>query len=209
MGLNHVATASTCARRVCLLCLHPVTPSGVVLYRSARGAPHRRPESPRAGQSEVTSPPCAVEVGQPFAADPWKPPRHCISVYNIHCHKYSGESQAPPASFLHYLSRFLVPGRLQRRCAPSARSFRPATLPARPCRLHSGGSDGRATRTRTAPAAVLGPAGSVSCANAPGAGGASGRPVDVCASIGRDRARPVDPRAGCAAQVDVGRCSSG
>ena len=38
--LNHVATASTCARRPVGLCwLHPVTPSGVALYRSARGAP--------------------------------------------------------------------------------------------------------------------------------------------------------------------------
>ena len=36
--LNHVPVGSTCARR-CLVDLHPVTPLGVALYRSARGAP--------------------------------------------------------------------------------------------------------------------------------------------------------------------------
>ena len=73
----------------------------------------RRPESPRAGQSEVTSPPCAVWWGQPFAADPWSPPvtASCTAVHNIHCHKYSAQSQAPSATFLHYLYSFLVSGR--------------------------------------------------------------------------------------------------
>ena len=114
----------------------------------------------------------------------------------IHYHKYYRQSQALTLRhFLHYLSRFRVPGR--------------ATTVARPCRLNSGGSDGlhpqlEPPRGRARPCRERVMRGRSRCR------GRFRQARLTCArqSVG-DRARPVDPRAGCAAQVDVGRCSSG
>ena len=83
-----------------------------------------RPESPRAGQSEVTSPPCAVWWVSPCAADPWKPPRH------LQCLQYTlssltGRESSTRGTFFALSVQIPRSGPFNNRCAPSTRSFRP------------------------------------------------------------------------------------
>ena len=131
--LNHVATASTCARRpVGSVLVAPRHPSRCRALPVGTWCAARRPESHRADRSEVTSPPCAVWWVSPCAADPWSPPVAAsrTAAYNIHCHHLPGESQHPSATFLHYLSRFRAPGRASTIGARLRRPFAP--LPPRP-----------------------------------------------------------------------------
>ena len=80
----------------------------------------------------------------PVAADPWSPPpapsRCLATIYIVIIQRERVNTPQPLSCTICPDSSFRA---VQHRCAPSARSFRPATLPARPCRLHSRGSDGR------------------------------------------------------------------
>ncbi len=113
-----------------------------------------RPESPRAGQSEVTSPPCAVWWVSPCAADPWKPPRH------LQCLQYTLSSltgaESTPLSHLFALS-VQIPrsGPCNTDWSAPAPSFRPATVA--PGRWSAPSS--RSCRPRTAPAGPQPPRG--------------------------------------------------
>ena len=101
-----------------------------------------------------------------------------------------GESQAISATFLYYQYSFSATGPLSAIQALLRAPFAPRRFP-----LARGGSSPAAPMASTRSQTILDLAGSVSCL--PGALPAG--PFDVCASFGRDRGRPRDPRAGCGA----------
>ena len=110
---NHVflKEAATCRAACRCLSLHPVTPSGVALYRRARGAP-------LACRSRLAR----VEVGSLAAVRCVDGRRPCLAgrgvlpsalpADNLHYHIQPARSQLPLATFLHCLSSFLYRGPL-------------------------------------------------------------------------------------------------
>ena len=70
VGLNHVAEREHLRAPPVGLCVAPRHPSRCRALPVGTWCAARRPESHRAGQSEVTSPPCAVVVGQPMRCRP-------------------------------------------------------------------------------------------------------------------------------------------
>ena len=187
--LNHVAECEHLrARRPVGLLVAPRHPLRCRALSVGTWCAARRPKSPRADQSEVTSPPCAVEVGQPVRCRPVVASPGTLSVpcYNIHCHHITGESQGPGGSFLHYLSRFLSTGPQSAIEAPLLPPFAPRRFPL--------------VRGRLPPAAPMAskPAGSVSGADAAAAGRLrAGRLTCMRQSVG------IAGRVRAAAQVDV------
>ena len=133
VGLNHVAEREHLRAPPVGLCVAPRHPSRCRALPVGTWCAARRPESHRAGRSEVTSPPCAVWWVSPALPTPWLPP--ATALYD--CRQYTlssitgRESSTPETLFCTICPDSSVRA-VQHRCAPSARSFRPATLPARP-----------------------------------------------------------------------------
>ena len=129
--LNHVAECEHLrARRPVGLCwLHPVTPSGVALYRPARGAPLA--VRSRLARIRVRSRPRRALLWWVSHALPTRGrlPRHLsVLCYNIHCHHLMGESQAPSDTFCTICPDSAFPAVHQRLERPFA-SLRPRSHP--------------------------------------------------------------------------------
>ena len=184
--LNHVAYSEHPARAALSVCCwsHPVTPLGVALYRSARGAPLS--VRSRLARVKVGSRRRRALCGGSALALPTRgnlPDTLVSTRYIVISNR--GPGQVPRASFLNNQYRFLDPTRI-RPFAPSTWSFRPATARAgrwsAPLRARDGLDP---PRGRARPAAR-----GVSCRGRSRTAAAPPTPVDA---IGRDRARPAIP----------------
>ena len=110
--LNHVAYSEHPARAALSVCCwsHPVTPLGVALYRSARGAPLA--VRSRLARVKVGSRRRRALCGGSALALPTRgnlPDTLVSTRYIVISNR--GPGQAPRASFLHYQYRFLDPTR--------------------------------------------------------------------------------------------------